>query len=281
MRLRGELSPRRQPMTEYEWNAKDYAQHSAGQQEWARELIAKLHLQGYEKILDIGCGDGKVTKEVAAAVPSGSVLGVDNSRSMIELAQEQYPADKHPNLAFQLADARELPFEEQFEVVFSNAALHWVVDHGPVLAGIYKSLCPEGRILLQMGGRGNAALVVKILDAMKQTARWQAHFKGFRFPYGFHDPGNYKVWLQQAGFHSIRAELIPKNMTHAGKSEFAGWIRTTWLPYLQRIPEKQRQVFIEELVANYMQASPPGKDGKVHVQMVRLEVEAKKNVAAP
>ncbi len=263
-------------MNKYDWNAKDYAQHSTAQQEWARELIVKLHLRGREKIIDIGCGDGKVTAEIAAAVANGSVLGVDNSRSMIELAQKRYPTAKFPNLTFQLADARDLPFNQQFEIVFSNAALHWVRDHGPVLDRIHKSLCPEGRILLQMGGRGNVASIISVLNEMKKIPRWQPYFSGFEFPYGFHDAGDYKKWLKQAGFHSIRAELIPKDMTHAGPPKLAGWIRTTWLPYTQRIPEMQREAFINELADAYIQKFPPDKDGKIHVQMVRLEVEATK-----
>jgi trans-aconitate 2-methyltransferase len=263
-------------MKNYDWNADDYARHSAAQQDWARELIAKLHLQGHENILDIGCGDGKVTAEMAAAVSNGSVLGVDNSDTMIQLAQQKYPPGKFPNLAFQLADARSLTFKQKFSIVFSNAALHWVRDHRPVLNGIYKSLVPGGRILLQMGGRGNAACVVGVLEAMQKAARWRSFFKGFEFPYGFHPPDDYQAWLKQAGFHSIRSELIPKDMTHAGQAGFEGWIRTTWLPYIQRIPEKQRQPFIDELVSEYIQAQPPDKNGNVHVKMIRLEVEAQK-----
>jgi trans-aconitate methyltransferase len=134
----------------------------------------------------------------------------------------------------------------------------------------------ECRILLQMGGRGNAAPIVKVLKALQKTARWRPFFTGFEFPYGFHDPSDYKVWLKRAGFLSIRSELIPKDMTHAGKAEFAAWIRTTWLPYTHRIPEKQRNAFIDELVASYIQTWAPGQDGNVHVPMVRLEVEARK-----
>jgi trans-aconitate methyltransferase len=264
-------------MNKYDWNATDYSKHSTAQQEWARELVAKLHLQGSENILDIGCGDGKVTAEIAATMATGSVLGVDNSSSMIDLAQKEYPAAKCPNLTFQLADARDLPFNRQFEVVFSNAALHWVRDHGPVLDGIYKSLCLAGRMLLQMGGRGNAAAIISVLNDVKKTARWDPYFTGFEFPYGFHDAADYKIWLKQAGFDSVRAELIPKDMTHAGKAELVGWIRTTWLPYTQRIPEKQREAFIEELAHNYIRKYPPDKEGMIHVQMVRLEVEAIKS----
>lgn len=258
----------------YDWNADDYAKHSTAQQEWARELIAKLHLQGNENILDIGCGDGKVTAEIATAVPIGSVLGVDNSRSMVELALSKYPADQFPNLFFQLADARSLPYNRQFEIVFSNAALHWVRNHAPVLDGIYRSLGPKGRILLQMGGRGNAAAIIAVLTDMINTTHWTRYFASFQFPYGFHDAGEYKTWLKQAGFHSIRAELIDKDMAHMGLSKLVGWIRTTWLPYTQRIPENQRETFIEDLACNYVDKYPPDKEGVIHVPMVRLEVEA-------
>jgi len=264
-------------MNKYDWNAGDYAEHSSAQQEWARELIAKLHLQGSESILDIGSGDGKVTAEIATAVPDGSVLGVDNSRSMVELAQKKYPADKFPNLNFQLADARSLAFKQQFEIIFSNATLHWIRNHLPVLDGIYNSLLPGGRILLQMGGRGNAAAIIAVLKDVTNTTRWCPYFSGFEFPYGFHDAGDYKIWLKQAGFQSVRSELIAKDMTHMGQSKLIGWIRTTWLPYTQRISEKQRETFIEELAGSYIKKYPPDKDGIIHVQMIRLEVEAIKS----
>jgi len=263
-------------MNSYNWNAGEYAKHSESQHAWARELIAKLHLQGPENILDIGCGDGKVTAEIAKAVPNGSVLGIDNSRSMIELARKEYSADRYLNLKFQLEDAQALPFYNQFEIVFSNAVLHWVQDHAPVLDGIYKSLRHEGRILLQMGGRGNAAAILAVLDDLISSSRWAAYFNDFDFPYGFHDAADYEIWLHQAGFDNIRAELIPKDMLHEGKSGLAGWIRTTWLPYTQRIPEEQQEKFINDLVDKYILRYPPDKNGKIHVQMIRLEVEAAK-----
>jgi trans-aconitate 2-methyltransferase len=132
-------------------------------------------------------------------------------------------------------------------------------------------------MILQMGGRGNATAIISILNDVINTARWSAYFSGFEFPYGFHDTGDYKKWLERAGFQSVRAELIPKDMTHAGKAGLAGWIRTTWLPYTQRIPEIQQEVFINDLVDNYIKKYPPDKNGQIHVQMVRLEVEAIKS----
>ena len=264
------------------WNAEDYARSSAGQQKWARELIAKLHLQGDERLLDIGCGDGKVTAEIASNLPRGSVLGVDSSPEMISLAGTLYPSTEYANMRFLLADASALNFDNEFDVVFSNATLHWVLDHRPVLKGIARSLKPNGKVLLQMGGRGNAARVVEIMNEVCAKPEWRKGFVGFQFPYGFYDADEYRVWLMEACLVPVRVELIPKDMVHADRNAFEGWLRTTWLPYIQRIAEHRRQEFVRQLVDSYLTANPPSSDGSVHLQMLRLEVESKKEqMSAP
>jgi trans-aconitate 2-methyltransferase len=258
------------------WNAEDYARSSAGQQKWARELIAKLHLQGNERLLDIGCGDGKVTAEIASYLPRGTVLGVDSSPEMISLAQSLYPTVDYPNLCFQLADASALNFDNEFDVVFSNATLHWVLDHRPVLKGIARSLTPNGKVLLQMGGRGNAARVAEAMDEVCSRPEWRERFAGFQFPYGFFGLDEYQAWLTEASLVPVRVELIPKDMAHADRDAFEGWLRTTWLPYIQRVAEHRRQDFVKQVVDAYLVANPVSPDGVVHLQMVRLEVEVEK-----
>ncbi len=88
----------------YKWDAEDYHKSSCEQQKWARELILKLELKGNERALDIGCGDGKVTAELAKRLPSGSVFGIDNSEELIRFAQGNFPSENFPNLAFELID---------------------------------------------------------------------------------------------------------------------------------------------------------------------------------
>ena len=116
-------------MRRYRWDAEDYERHSNAQKEWAHELLAKLDLQSIEAVLDIGCGDGKVTAEIGRSVPLGRVVGIDNSEAMIESAKKTYPQTTFPNLTFQLMDARRLVFEEQFDVCFSNAALRFSISN--------------------------------------------------------------------------------------------------------------------------------------------------------
>lgn len=263
-------------MNEYEWNAKDYQKHSKAQQEWAKELITKLRLKGTEAILDLGCGDGKVTAEIASIVPEGSVLGVDSSSDMIDLATEKFSNSDHPNLSFSLMDARELSFENQFDLIFSNAALHWIQDHQPAICGMYKSLCPGGRILLQMGGKGNAADIFATVQNFIKQPEWQPYFHDFPFPYGFYGPQEYRQWLEEAGFRVDRVELVPKDMMQAGRTGLAGWIRTTWLPYTDRVPEEKKEKLITGFIENYIHSFPPDDAGMIHIKMVRLEVEATK-----
>src|SRR5271170_7561241 len=102
------------------WNAADYAANSVVQQIWARELFVRLNLCGDEHILDVGCGDGKVTAEIAGAVPRGSATGTDTSPQMIAFAKKTFPPEKFPNLGFQVMDARKIKFPRRFDLVFSN-----------------------------------------------------------------------------------------------------------------------------------------------------------------
>ena len=263
-------------MTSYRWDAKDYADHSLVQQTWARELIEKLDLHGNETLLDIGCGDGKVSAEIASHLPDGSVMGVDSSADMISAAQSGFGKYEFSNIRFQVADASKLMFDNQFDIVFSNAALHWVRNHVPVLKGIFASLKKGGRILLQMGGQGNAADIISVMNSMITSPKWHTYFKDFGFPFGFHHPDDYHTWLDEAGFKSVDARLIPKDMRYADRAGLFGWVRTTWLPYTQRIPENIRKEFINELVDTYLRRYPPDGSGEVVVKMVRLEVKGVK-----
>jgi len=256
-----------------QWNAQDYHRHSSEQQKWAHELIEKLKLNGDEHLLDIGCGDGKVTASIAQRLPRGRVVGVDKSSEMIAFARMNFPA---ANLSFLQMDAASLAFDAQFDVAFSNAALHWIVDHRPVLSGIHRALKPSGRALLQMGGEGNASEVLAVVNSIAARDEWRDYFAGFNFRYGFHGPDAYRGWLVDAGLVPTRVELIPKEMTHANTDAFAGWIRTTWIPWVQSVPESRRDEFIASVVRQYVKQHLPDEQLRVHVKMVRLEVEAGK-----
>jgi trans-aconitate 2-methyltransferase len=258
----------------YSWDPKLYSSSSSSQKNWGLEILAKLYFKGNERVLDVGCGDGKLSAEIARSLLEGSVLGIDLSEGMITFARDHYPPEKFPNLSFMQMDAGELTFDSEFDVVFSNAALHWIKAPETALKGFFKSLKPGGALLAQFGGRGNAAEIFKIVDSMLENERWNTYFRDFVFPYGFYGPEEYSNWLKNAGFSVKRLEMISKDMALDGKKGIYDWIDSTWHPYTQQVPHRLKEEFINELVTLFISTCPPDDKGYVHVQMIRLEIEA-------
>ena len=258
------------------WNAADYAANSTVQQTWARELIARLNLRGDEHILDVGCGDGKVTAELARALPRGSATGTDASEEMIAFATKTFPPQKKSNLKFQVMDARHIAFAKQFDLVFSNAALHWVDDHQAFLRGAAAVLKPGGRLIVSCGGKGNAHDVYLALRPEMRLKKWREFFRQMPSPYHFYAPGDYEKWLPKNGFKIQKVLLAPKDAPYAGAEGFATWLRSTWIPYVQRVPENIREEFISAVTDRYVAKHPSDPSGQVHVRMVRLEIDAVK-----
>lgn len=257
-----------------QWNAQDYAQSSSAQAAWAQDLIVKLNLSGNETVLDVGCGDGKVTAEIARRLPDGFVLGIDSSSEMVQFANAENLESAIANLQFACMDARKIDSSRIFDVVFSNAVLHWVDDHPAFLRGASQVLRSRGKLVTSCGGKGNAADVVSVFEALIQQPTWNPYFTNFQFPYFFYSPNEYADWLTESGFQSVRRDLVPKDMIHSGKEGLSGWIRTTWMPYVHRVPEARREDLIEEFLKEYLNQHPLDRQGNSHVKMVRLEVEA-------
>ena len=260
----------------YRWDAEQYSRNSSVQFQWALELIGRLGLKGDERVLDIGCGDGKVTAELARRTPRGAVVGVDSSPQMIAKARAAFPPAKGGGLSFRVMDASALSFNGEFDVAFSNAALHWIKNHHDLLRGVARSLGPGGRLLFQMGGKGNGEEIFALAGDVVRESPWKSYFQGFDFPWGFHGPEEYALWLREAGFAVRRTELIPRDMRQKGRDGLLGWVRTTWMPYTERLPEELREKFLAQAVDRYLAAHPLTPQGEAVVRMVRLEAEAAK-----
>lgn len=258
----------------FTWNPQEYAINSAAQLTWAHELIARLAFSGDESVLDIGCGDGKITAEFTAHVTRGRVVGIDLSQEMIDYARTAFPPERFPNLEFHLMDARDISLDHRFDLVFSNAALHWVDDQRAVVLGAARLMRRGGRLVISCGGRGNAAEIDRALEAVMRRPEWRSWFKHFDFQYYFLGPEDYAPWIAEAGLEPTRLELAPKDMTHPGREGLAGWLRTTWLPYIARVPEERRDEFIAAVIDHYLASHPLDAEGRAHVAMVRLEVDA-------
>ena len=136
----------------------------------------------------------------------------------------------------------------------------------------------SGRLIISCGGKGNAAQILDTFAELTASSSWQAYFQNFYNPYFFYGLEEYQTWLKENGFAIERLELVPKDMTHQGKSELAGWIRTTWMPFTKYVPKARRDEFIARFVELYAAKYPLDASGLTHVSMVRLEVDANKIV---
>jgi trans-aconitate 2-methyltransferase len=131
----------RQSITE--WDAAGYARQSELQEAMGEDVLALLDVEGSERVLDIGCGDGRITAEIAARVMWGSVVGVDSSHDMIALASSHFGTALRPNVRFEVADAHSLPFQEEFDLVVSFNASHWLPEENWPVAVRWKALWTE------------------------------------------------------------------------------------------------------------------------------------------
>jgi len=253
------------------WNATDYHAHAFAQSAWGRELHARIALRPDEVVFDLGCGDGHLTAALADRLPAGRVYGLDADGDMIAFARRTHARD---NTVFVEGDVRTFSFSERASLIVSSACLHWVAEHELVLRRCRDHLEPGGRILFQMGGRGNCAEILAVAAVVAAEPAWSPYLEPFTTHWSFYSPQDYQAWLPRCGFRVVRAELRPKDMIHEGPEAVVGWIRTTWMPILSRLPEADRADFIAAVVARYQRDHPVDARGRTHVAAVRLEIEA-------
>lgn len=236
----------------FEFDGAKYRRASAGQKEWGRGLIEQLRLNGDERILDLGCGDGVITAELAALVPKGSVLGIDASQGMLDEAGRY----RLKNLAFRKMDMRELKFENVFDLVFSNAALHWVQNHEPLLSGVYHALSPQGSIAFNFAGRGTCQNFFQVIRSVMQWAEYADCFRDFEWPWYMPDPDIYKRKVEQAGFVGCRVRGENRDRSFSSADELIRWIdQPTIVPFLRAVPDECRDAFRDCVVAEMLDAA--------------------------
>jgi len=139
----------------FNWDASTYHRISDAQESWGHETIEYRKWKGNETVLDAGCGSGRLTKILSIKVPHGKVIAVDSDLSMIRLAKENLV--KFSNIEFTHMDISEIKLEEKVDVVFSNAVLHWILNHKKVFERFCQILNCDGQLLIQCGGYGNLA----------------------------------------------------------------------------------------------------------------------------
>ena len=244
-----------------EWNATDYRRQSSLQETMAQTHLAKLELRGSERVLDIGCGDGRITAAIAARVPNGSVLGVDPSHRMVEYASAQFGPPDHSNLRFEVGDARTLPYQSEFDLVISFNALHWVPEQEKALKSIRKALRPGGSTLLQFVGHGTRTSLEHVIRETRQSERWSGYFAEFHRPYIHLTTEEYGALARQAGLEVLHITLEDNAWDFGSREGFMAWCRATFVEWTQHVAEEERDNFIADVLDRYqpIAASTPAE----------------------
>ncbi len=241
------------------WDPEKYAEHARFVSDLGMPVLELLAPKPEERILDLGCGDGALTLKLAKL--GCKVVGVDSSPEMVEAA-------KSLGLTAQVMDGQTLPFTKEFDVVFSNAALHWMKNPEQVIAGVWNALKPGGRFVAEFGGYGNVATITTAIEAALSS-------RGITVanPWFFPRPEEYRGLLEAVGFSVDSLALIPRPTPLPG--DMSGWLETFAQPYWSALPTTDIRGFISEVV----EALRPvlcDANGNWHADYVRLRFSATK-----
>jgi RimJ/RimL family protein N-acetyltransferase/precorrin-6B methylase 2 len=243
------------------WNPELYARTAGFVPALGLPVLEMLNPQPGERILDLGCGDGVLTAKLASL--GCQVVGVDSSPAQVAAAQAR-------GLDARVVDAQRLPFADEFDAVFSNAALHWMRQPDAVLAGVWRALEPGGRFVGEMGGAGNIALVLEALAVV--LARRSIDVQQIS-PWYFPAEDEYRGKLEQAGFAVTSIERFPRPTPLPG--DVGDWLETFAGSFLGLFSGDERVQVIDE-VRELLRPSLLSSDGVWVLDYVRLRFAATK-----
>jgi SAM-dependent methyltransferase len=246
-----------------DWDPERYQRHAAFVAELGLPVVERLALQPGERVLDLGCGDGRLTEALAAA--GCSVVGVDASAEQVRAARAR-------GLDARVMDGEALPFAAEFDAVFSNAALHWMKRPRQVLEGVFRALRPGGRFVGEFGAKGNVGAVAGAIAAA--LARRGLSFADHD-PWYYPSDDEYRAELRRAGFRVEHLEAFDRPTPLPG--DMAGWLDTFARAFLAAVPPAERAALRGEVTA----ALEPAlfRDGRWFVDYVRLRFHAVKPAA--
>ncbi len=255
----------------YEWAANDYHIHSSCQQEWASNFLKTIDIAENERVLDIGCGNGRITSALAADLNTGSAVGLDLSPTMINFAKSHFHRE---NLKFVQGDGRYLPFENEFDLVVSFTCLHWIRPLEQCFQSVQKSLRPGGRLAACISGTN--PLIQAICHTMTQPP-WAAHLAHFERLPSYHTAEAIRATLHAAQLEPIRIEKVTEETTFADREAFSLWI-SQWLASERELPVEMRQAYRDAIIDRYIEQTGTldPKSGSVVMIQYMTHVVAKK-----
>ena len=219
------------------WDAELYEAKHGFVWQFGESLIQLLNPQPGEHVLDLGCGPGQLTNSLAEE--GAVVLGLDSSPEMIGQARQNFP-----KLHFTLQDATAMQFDEEFDAIFSNAALHWILDASGAARAMAKALRKQGRFVAELGGKGNIRRIVSAIHATLVERKQSVPAARTYFP----SLGEYSYLLEQAGFEVHFAHLFDRPTPLDGPHGMRDWLRQFGWYFFEGLPVNEREQALHETV---------------------------------
>ena len=221
-----------------DWDAASYQRVSAPLEAMGREVLDRLELRGDERVLDGGCGTGRVTAALLERLPRGEVVAVDGSPAMVSEARERLG----PRADVRVADLTELVLEAPVDAILSTATFHWIADHDRLFERLFAALKPGGRLVAQCGGEGNVATVQAAIDQLAEPA-----LAGWGGPWHFASPAATAQRLERIGFTEVRTWPQSVRVEPEDPREYLGTVMLG--SHLERVPPERRNAFVDAVLA--------------------------------
>jgi len=225
-----------------DWNATSYERMSAPLEAMGREVLDRLDLDGHERVLDAGCGTGRVTAALLERLPRGEVVAVDGSPAMVERARERL--GDQPEL--RVADLLELELDRPVDAILSTATFHWIADHERLFARLREVLKPGGRLVAQCGGAGNIAALEAVAERVGEREPFASALAGWSGPWYFAGTKETADRLTRLGWVDVWTWLQHVRVEPDDPHEYIGTVALG--EHLERLDPEHRGPFVEAVI---------------------------------
>lgn len=255
-------------------DASSYHKNSNLQWQWAMDALDAYPLDGSERVLDVGCGEGKITACIADRVPNGFVVGVDLSVQMINFASLAFSPERYKNLFFMQSNVTALPFRNQFHLVCSFCCLNWVPDQLLAFTKMQESLLPDGNLLIVVPAKDENNLG-PLMEKLVKSDKWAFHCPAWNNSRVYFTKDEYKIFINQAGLMPLSIKENLSITLFPNRKSLIDWLKPL-MNFISHLSVDLQDEFTQDLADMIIQKNPCNRDGSIPLHYMKVEIVAKK-----